>query len=294
MVAQINALMALPRDLERQYWAWDNTAARLLAQDKLGAPCTLGIHLLLMIYIDDGHGWGNVVWVPWYCRFCVLYTAAQLAWLHCRPDSYLAWRSWVIVAHRLRWLGLMVGVTYCAATPDLLNLERHLHKAGFHGSVKTLLGLIFAFVIGGTFPITNFLAPARLQAVLGLPHQMTAIDAWGLRPLLPRACSVMRSLFDPAALGFGPGSGPAQCSPGQLSMVFMFPYAAAVGVLPVLLISTSEYNSKLAFLRHRGLLDAGAETLRHRPALLSAMQCWAACAMCWSLLSVCYLALEGW
>jgi hypothetical protein len=210
---------------------------------------------------------------------------------------------------RLRWMVAMAIIMLTSRTTQDVLHPMQWRNDGSEGTWRELLALVGVFAFPAMFTaLVAHSVPFRLQLLLGpltviqhvafgLPHQLRALDALGLRRLTPRVCTTLYALLDPTALGYGPGSAPAHCAAPGFFLVYT--YVILAGVLPSHLYYWTEYRQKLAFLRSwraaaapgevRGRWEGWDQANDVDLSLMTALvQFWAACAVCWALVACAY------
>jgi hypothetical protein len=171
--------------------------------------------------------------------------------------------------------------------------------AGCWGDLLTLVamfnavGIFVALVHSCPFRLQLLLAPFQMahHLLLGLPHQLRAVDALGLGQLVGEACSTLHMLMDPSFQGGWPDTAPAHCAAAPAPGFFLlYTYALLSGVLPAHLMYRAERRHKEAFLRSlepEPAAGAADWECPHGAAALL-MHAWAACAIAWSGLIIAF------
>jgi hypothetical protein len=329
--------LALPHSLEALYWSSADTIDRLQSQDALGLCFGITVHLLIAYLKTTWHAYARALTVmagmmqlaqvggclaqPADARArarahahratCCPRRPPQLYWALHDKAGYARHRAKISVLQRLRWLvNVTAIIVSCRSTQELLH-PLQWHADGSTGTWRELLMVLGVFAFPAMFTaMLVHTVPFQLQLLLlgplsvlqhlvfGLPHQLHAVGALGLRPHVAKACGVMYVLLDPSVLAYGPASGPAHCTGERPGFFLVYTYALLAGLLPAQLVHWSEYGHKRAFLRARraegsaqarAAWEASARARDGgRPALAALARLWAACAICWSLASLLY------
>jgi hypothetical protein len=130
------------------------------------------------------------------------------------------------------------------------------------------------------------------HAVLGVPHQLRALDLYGLRPKVADLCTGLHVLLDPTFPGQAAGSAPWQCSEATAGFTLMLVYLATCCIIPLCFAYHFERRHKLQWLRSLGLRSRGDGAPGDRCAASRVMQGWAACALAWSLMTLGHAGLR--
>jgi hypothetical protein len=212
----------------------------------------------------------------------------------------MRWRLPIILLQRLRWM-LFMGITcYRHSSAEVL-VHVLDHLAGHSGTWVAFLVLAAYMPLLALAQTVNMMLPFRLtlpvglamlalHARLALPHQLAAMQLYGLQPHVQPVCEAVQSmLLAPVALdarcGGGWQRGLVSCSsPAAAGLLFSWLFAGVAVVLPLQLQHFSEHSAKAAFLK--AALQQEVAVGPYSSAVLCIGYLWAALAITWALLAL--------
>ena len=227
--------------------------------------------------------------------------AEQLAWLLCHRRSYERWTYHLSLLQRVRALLVPINYQLRLSTEQLLR-PIVMHTLGHEGSWRALAAVVTYMEIPVLLSVVIHACSFRHQllllslavaqhAILGIPHQLLAVDLFGLRPKVADLCSKLHVLLDPTFPGQAAGFAPWQCSEATAGFTLMLVYLATCCLIPLSFAYHFEHRHKLQWLGSLGLrLQTPPCDGRH--AASRVMQGWAACALAWSLMTLAHWGLR--
>jgi hypothetical protein len=300
MRAGVPALLTLPDGLEKQFWNQPSVTNYVLTWDKYSLFVGVAMHSLIGIY--KASWWSHLQ--P-YCFVGPLIQVIQLLWVINRSDSYATWRQALTLVQRLRWFVITSLLQATVPSHALMRSVFSDCRQGDGSSWRVLLQIIGFFATPTIFvaivhglPFRHQLAAAPFHtvqhALVSVAHQRLAVAKLGLQPQLSCFCSTMSMVLDPST-SFPLQQDPTWCnSPGFHAWLLVYLHVMLALIIPLHLIHTAEYNSKVRFLCSlEGAAAGGSRQLRPRIKSwpLCLMQCCASCSIGWCLLCVLYALL---
>jgi hypothetical protein len=299
---ELPRLLALPDGIEEQFWSQPSVEYSVLLWDKIGLLMGFSMHALL-----------DVQGVSWYSHgkphihIAPALQILQLLWATVHSDSYMRRRRTFTLVQRVRWF--VVTTLLQAYVPNETFMASFL-AVSVSSSLDAWLVLlqlmaffatpaIFVWLVHG-LPFRLQLGAAALQvfqhAVYSVPHQQRVIEQLHLQPQLSRFCSTMSVALDPSTSSTLQPP-PTWCnSPGFHAWLLVYLHVVVACIIPLHLIHTAEYNSKVRFLCSlEGAAAGGSRQLRPRIKSwsLCLMQCCASCSIGWCLIIVVYASLSA-
>jgi hypothetical protein len=291
--AEPSRLLVLHHDAEVKYWKHSATFQNVLIWDKLGLAIGAIIHVLLVALKSSWYPHVRVV-----MGLAIVAQAAQLVWALYPGATYMTWRPLVTVLQRMRWFLVLVFVQ--TTLPRDMLLDAVLFRATSAQMWLALIQVVFSFATPAvqvslvhSLPFRHQLTFAVLQVIqhafLGLQHQLYVVQNLGLQQQMSRLCRNISVLLDPT-VPFTAANTPTFCGSEHFHpWVLLYLHIIITGIIPLLILYTAEYNSKVRFLQSQEANEAGSELQARYPAkpwLLGLMQCWGCCSVTWSAMIV--------
>jgi hypothetical protein len=170
----------------------------------------------------------------------------------------MRWRLVVTLAQRFRWMAIFVYMATTRATESLFDSIASQVFSGT-GHWKLLVAVIGWVTLPFLLNSINHPLSFRLQLIFSfikaamyvrfaLPHQLKAIEMYGLRKLIKPSCQMLHSLLCPAAPSYE-HSNQQLCSSNNAELLLIFMFLLIAVILPLTLMYWHEYSCKVAFLK---------------------------------------------
>jgi hypothetical protein len=200
--------------------------------------------------------------------------AAQLAWMLQARAAYLRWRLPIVLAHRTRWLVVVLLVIVRPAAIQRVMLANNPGGLQAGGAARpffaaTLLAPLFTLLSSVTFSLPLPLQTAAVLAALaveasgGFRQQLQILRLAGLDPLARDVCHVSHQLLL-VPLTLNEGYAARLCELKGPAFTVALGTVLAAAILPLQLTYLNERACKQAWLRglrqqqRRRQLDAGS------------------------------------
>lgn len=289
--AEPSRLLVLRHDTEAKYWKHRSTLQNVLIWDKLGLAIGALIHVLIVALKSTWYPHIRVV-----IGLAIAAQVAQLVWSMYTGASYMTWRPLVTVLQRMRWFLVFVAVQ------TMLPRDAVLFRASGASEQMwlPLIQVVFSFATPAvqvslvhSLPFRHQLTFVALQiiqhAFIGLQHQLYVIQNLGLQQQVSRLCRTISVLLDPT-VSFTAANTPTFCGSEQFyPWVLLYLHIIITGIIPLQILYTVEYNSKVRFLQSQEANEPGSQLQARYPAkpwLLGLLQCWGSCSVTWSAMIV--------
>jgi hypothetical protein len=289
----------LPDGLEDLFWLHPATARYVLFWDRIGLVMGMAMHMMM-----------EIKRVPWYTYVTPYFHIGpvlqffQVSWTVFHSDSYMVRRQPTTLVQRLRWFVISTLILVYLPSETFMASFLAATPSSSNDAWRALLQLVALFATPPIFVVLVHGLPFRHQlgaaaihvlqhVACTLRHEQFVIGRLGLQPQLTSLCSAMCVVLDPS-MSYPLQPPPTWCgSPRFHTCLLVYLHVMLALIIPLHLIHTAEYNSKVRFLcSQQG--PAGSRRMQEystKSWCLCFMQCWATCAVAWCVLTVVFSSL---